>query len=85
MQIYKISFEKQALRFLEKQDKKKRLRIYKAIYQLPHSGDNKKLKGFENKYRLRVGDCRVIYDRFDDELRIGVVNIDNRGQVYNQM
>lgn len=31
MQTYKIEFEKAAQKFLEKQDKKQRLRLYKAI------------------------------------------------------
>lgn len=85
MQIYKIKYNKAALKFLDKQDKKQRLRIYKAIYQLPNNGDIKRLKGYNNKYRLRVGDFRIIYDKFDNELIISVINIDNRGQAYNQL
>lgn len=85
MQIYKIKYNKAALKFLDKQDKKQRLRIYKAIYQLPDNGDIKRLKGYNNKYRLRVGDFRIIYDKFDNELIISVINIDNRGQAYNQL
>jgi mRNA interferase RelE/StbE len=26
------------------------------------AGDIKKLKGFKNKYRLRAGDCRVLFE-----------------------
>lgn len=85
MQIYKIKYNKAALKFLDKQDKKQRLRIYKAIYQLPNNGDIKRLKGYKNLYRLRVGDFRIIYDKFDNELIISVINIDNRGQAYNQL
>lgn len=85
MQTYKIKYNKAALKFLDKQDKKQRLRIYKAIYQLPNNGDIKRLKGYNNKYRLRVGDFRIIYDKFDNELIISVINIDNRGQAYNQL
>ena len=43
--IYKIVFEKEAQKFLNKQDKSMRLRIYKAIYKLPDGTDIKKLKG----------------------------------------
>ena len=85
MQTYKIKYNKAALKFLDKQDKKQRLRIYKAIYQLPNNGDIKRLKGYNNKYRLRVGDFRIIYDKFDNELIISIINIDNRGQAYNQL
>lgn len=52
--IYKIKIRPKALKFIEKQDKNQRLRIYKAIYNLPY-GDIKKIVGSTNKeYRLRV-------------------------------
>ena len=42
MTIYKIKYEKQSKKFIEKQPKDQRLRIYKAINKLP-DGDVKKL------------------------------------------
>lgn len=51
--IYKIKIRPKALKFIEKQDKVQRTRIYKAIYNLPN-GDIKKLVGCRNEYRLRV-------------------------------
>jgi len=51
--IYKIKIRPKALKFIEKQDKHQRLRIYKAIYNLPN-GDIKKLVGGKEQYRLRV-------------------------------
>ncbi len=55
--------------------------MYKAIFRLPNGTDIKKLKG-SNLYRLRVGDCRVLYS-IDDGVRIVTIeNIDNRGDVY---
>ena len=39
---YKIKIRPKALKFIEKQDKIQRLRIYKAIYNLPN-GDVKKI------------------------------------------
>lgn len=50
---YKIKFRPKAIKFIEKQDKIQRMRIYKAIYDLPN-GDVKKLAGRKNEYRLRV-------------------------------
>lgn len=35
MPIYKIIFEKEAQKFINKQDRSKRIRLYKAIYRLP--------------------------------------------------
>lgn len=51
--IYKIIIRPKALKFIEKQGKIQRLRIYKAIYNLPN-GDIKKLVGCNGVYRLRV-------------------------------
>lgn len=50
---YKIRIRPKALKFIEKQDKIQRLRIYKAIYN-PPNGDVKKMAGCKNEYRLRV-------------------------------
>lgn len=84
MPTYKIVFEKQAQKFLEKQDKSNRLRLYKAIYKLPNGSSIKKLKG-HNLYRLRVGDYRVIYTVEDSIRLIDIENIDNRGDVYKRL
>lgn len=51
--IYKIKIRPKALKFIEKQDRVQRIRIYKAIYNLPN-GDIKKLTNYKNEYRLRV-------------------------------
>lgn len=51
--IYKIKIRPKALKFIEKQDRIQRIRLYEAIYNLP-SGDTKKLTGYKNIYRLRV-------------------------------
>ena len=50
---YKIKIRPKALKFIEKQDKVQRVRIYKAIYNLPN-GDIKKIIGNRNEYRLRI-------------------------------
>lgn len=50
---YKIKIRPKALKFIEKQDKIQRTRIYEAIYNLPN-GDGKKMVGCKNDYRLRV-------------------------------
>ncbi len=51
--IYKIQIRPKALKFIEKQDKIQRIRIYNAIYNLPN-GDVKKMVGCKNEFRLRV-------------------------------
>jgi len=47
-------------------------------------GDVKKLKGYEY-YRLRVGDFRVIFTKNDKELVILIIDIGNRGQIYDNL
>lgn len=84
MQIYKIEFEKAAQKFLNKQDKAQRLRLYKAIYKLPNGTDIKKMKGY-NLYRLRVGDYRILYSIDEVVKIITIENIDNRGDVYKRL
>lgn len=79
--IYKIKIRPKALKFIEKQDKIQRIRIYKAIYNLPN-GDVKKLVGCKNDYLLRVGDYRIIYELRQNELIILVTKADSRGQIY---
>lgn len=76
MKTYKIVFEKEAQKFLDKQDKNKRLRLYKAIYKLPGGTDIKKLKG-HNLYRMRVGDCRILYT-IDETIRLIDIETINR-------
>ena len=79
--IYKIKIRPKALKFIEKQTKTQRLRIYKAIYNLPN-GDVKKMVGCKNEFRLRVGSYRIIYEINDNELLILITKADNRGQIY---
>lgn len=79
--IYRIKIRPKALKFIEKQSKLQRTRIYKAIYTLPN-GDVKKMAGYKNNYRLRVGDYRIIYELNQAELIILITKINNRGQIY---
>lgn len=82
--MYKIVFQKAALKFLKKQDKKTQERLLKAINQLPAATDIKKLQGLE-MYRMRVGDMRVLYTIDDVVMIISIENIDNRGDVYKRI
>ena len=79
--IYKIKIRPKALKFIEKQDRFQRIRIYKAIYNMPN-GDIKKMAGGKNEYRLRVGNYRVIYEQIEKEFIILITKAENRGQVY---
>ena len=66
--MYKIILGKAADKFIRRQSKPNQQRLYDSIKH--------------NKYRMRVGNYRIIYDKYDDVYIIEVVNVDNRGQVY---
>lgn len=84
MKIYKFKIEKEAQKFLDKQDKKQRERLYAAIYNLPNGKDIKKLKGYD-LYRLRVGNYRILYTVDNGVYLIDVIDVDNRGDVYKRI
>ena len=73
-----IQYSKQAIKFLNKQDKPTKIRIVNAINNLPE-GDVKKLQG-QDGYRLRVGDYRILFDYTGKIIYID--KIGNRGQIY---
>ena len=81
---YRIEIKKKAQKFIKAQPSNKQERLLKAICKLPE-GDIKPLTGYENVFRLRVGDYRVIYELRNDILLITVVNVGNRGQVYHKI
>ena len=78
---YKIKIRPKALKFIEKQDKLQRLRIYTAIYNLP-KGDIKKMVGCKDTFRLRIGSYMIIYELNRNDLIILVTKASNRGQIY---
>ena len=81
---YRIEINKRSQKFIKAQPPKQQERLLKAIYRLP-DGDVRQLAGVKNAYRLRVGDYRVIYELRNDILLITVVNVGNRGQIYNRI
>jgi mRNA interferase RelE/StbE len=47
--------------------------------------DLKKLAGYADRYRLRVGDYRVIYEIADEQLIILVVGVGHRREAYRAL
>jgi mRNA interferase RelE/StbE len=45
----------------------------------------RKLSGYADRYRLRVGDYRVIYEVMDGQLVILVVGVGHRREIYRAM
>ena len=82
--MYKIIVMKKAKKFVDKLPKNERLRIAKAIEKLPNGEDIKRLKGYSNLFRLRVGDYRIIYTIDNGELIVYVIDAGNRGEIYSK-
>ncbi|MCL2638424.1 MAG: type II toxin-antitoxin system RelE/ParE family toxin [Oscillospiraceae bacterium] len=81
---YNISITKKARKFIASQPKNRQEQLLRAIYKLPQ-GDVKAVTNKKDMYRLRVGDYRVIYTLYMNTLTITVVNVGNRGQIYNDL
>ncbi|HHX60362.1 MAG TPA: type II toxin-antitoxin system RelE/ParE family toxin [Epulopiscium sp.] len=83
---YDIIIEKLAEKFIIKLPRSEKERMLKALYKLPNGTDIKQLKGKKSKgfYRLRIGDYRVIYTINNGKLLIHVIDVGNRGQIYNK-
>ena len=77
-----IEYSREAIKHIKTLDKPAKQRIKLAIEKLP-SGDIKKLVGYENDYRLRVGDYRVLFSRNDDIIIIK--DILPRGEAYKRL
>lgn len=60
-------------------------RITKKLETLethPRPHDVKKLQGYENTYRVRIGDYRIIYEIPDNILLVWVIEVGHRSRVY---
>ncbi|WP_342089163.1 type II toxin-antitoxin system RelE family toxin [Dyadobacter sp. OTU695] len=49
----------------------------------PYQSGCKKLKGYQDRYRIRAGNYRIIYRILDAELAIDIVQTGNRKEVYD--
>ncbi|MEO7331194.1 MAG: type II toxin-antitoxin system RelE/ParE family toxin [Minicystis sp.] len=83
---YQLILLERARRELAALSAKARERITTKILLLgddPRPPGNKKLKGRDDQYRIRVGDYRVIYSIEDAALLVTVLVIGQRGGVYD--
>ena len=78
----RLQITKTAEKSIKRLDKATRDRVIAGIKKLP-LGDIKKLKGYENSYRLRIGDYRVIYQ--SDGYTILIADVLPRGKAYKRL
>lgn len=82
---YRLILSRDAVKFLAKQEKVVRERIRKALLGLtvrPPVGDIRLMKGYEKRFRLRIGGYRAVFEIDHQEQIIYILAIDNRGDVY---
>lgn len=85
---YRIQVERQAERMLRRLPKDLLERLRAAIRGLatqPRPDDCKKLVGYANLYRVRVGDWRIVYAIEDDALLVLILDISPRGDAYRNL
>ena len=85
MATYTIVIEKRAERELRRLPLAIQRRVTQAITSLadnPHPHRSKKLGGWQHRWRIRIGDYRVVYEVHEQVLRIMVIRIGHRRDVY---
>jgi len=82
---YKLTYHKEAVKFIAKQEKSIQERIVQGLnglLSIPPSGDIKPMKGYVGLYRFRIGTLRVLFEINYNEKVIYIRAIDSRGGVY---
>jgi mRNA interferase RelE/StbE len=85
MASYSIELTSTAEKQLRKASKRDRPRLVAAIASLaenPRPPGVRKLRGYDDIYRLRVGRFRIVYETVDDRLVIIVLKLGHRKDVY---
>ena len=85
---FEINIKEKSLKFISSLQKQDRERLKKAIFILKtdpipiRSLDIAKLKGEKNKYRIRKGKFRIVYEVVWEQKLILIHRIDFRGDVH---
>ena len=80
----RVAWTAPALRDLRHIDRQMAERIRQAVrrYATTQHGDVRKLEGQQERYRLRVGEYRVIFRHEDGRLIVVVLHVGHRRDVY---
>lgn len=86
MANYRVEIKRSAGKELERLPSGKKRRVISRIRGLvsdPRPSGAKKLSG-EEKYRIRQGDYRILYQIHDEIITVAVVRIAHRREVYRR-
>ena len=87
--IFEINIKDKSLKFISSLQKNERERLKEAILVLKEdpvpikSLDITKLKGEKNKYRIRKGKFRIVYEVIWEQRLILIHRVDFRGNAYD--
>lgn len=88
MARYKLVIKKSAARELQdipgKKDRQRLVERIQALADNPRPVGAEKLSGMRDKYRLRQGNYRVLYEIEDEMLIVYVVKVGDRKDVYRK-
>lgn len=85
--MYEIVWDSQPRKFLKNLSKEDAIRIIKKVETLKENPRNEgviKLKGRKEEYRIRQGDYRIRFLIADGILRVIIIDIDHRKDVYKK-
>jgi len=86
--MFEVRLKKNSEKFLLQINEKVRAKIIEILRTLEinpipfRQYDVKKLKGFKNRFRIRKGKIRIVYEVSPEEFKVIVWDINFRGRVY---
>ena len=85
---YRIYLTKKAqkiIKNLSKSDRENILSKIKKLISSNHSLDIRKLKGYENFFRIRIGSYRVVYEPLHKKIVVEIIFVGHRKDIYNNL
>ena len=83
---YRVQIKPSAVKEIEaipqKKDRQRFVTRIAALGDTPRPPDCEKLSGQHERYRVRQGDYRIVYGIDDEGLRVSVVKVGHRKDVY---
>jgi len=87
MANYRIEVSATAEKQIRKLNKAEQLRVLRAIQQLAHEPrppGTRKLRGYNDLYRIRIGTHRILYSIESNRLLIIILKVGHRRDVYRE-
>lgn len=80
--VHKTHRVDRELRGIQKRDRLRIEGVVALLAENPRPPKATKLVGFRNRWRVRSGDYRILYEIHDDALTMLVIRVAHRRQVY---